>query len=206
MFVDESSIDIYKAGQSFSIPAIQTANWVVNVSLALRSAASLPASVLTLSIPELKIISNPFIIPEVPISTKSSSWINATWEIPNAVPQRWYPHNLGTPKLYNFTVSLDILASGDAKSGINLVYFVTTTGFRTIELIQAPYPQKDIEQRGITPGDQWHFQINGKAFYSLGTSVIPLDPFYARTTTDQVRWILESAVKGGQNMVGSRFR
>jgi beta-mannosidase len=85
----------------------------------------------------------------------------------------------------------------------NLVNFVATTGFRTIQLIQAPYLQKD--QRGITPGDQWHFEINGKEFYSMGTNIIPFDPFYARTTTEQVRWVLESAVKGGQNMVGPIF-
>ena len=29
----------------------------------------------------------------------------------------------------------------------------------------------------------------------------PFDPFYARMTTEQVRWVLESAVLSGQNMV-----
>jgi beta-mannosidase len=205
VFVDEASIDIYKVGQSFSVPPVQTAHWAVNVSLALRIAGTVPASVLTLSIPELKITSGPFRIANIPASTNSSSWISAIWEIPDAIPQRWYPHNLGTPKLYNVTVSLDILASGDLKPGTNLVKFVTTTGFRTIQLIQTPYDRKDVEQRGITPGDQWHFEINGKAFYSLGTNIIPFDPFYARTTTDQVRWVLESAVKGGQNMASLSF-
>lgn len=79
--------------------------------------------------------------------------------------------------------------------------FTTTTGFRTIQLVQSPYTQEDIDDRGITPGDNWHFEINGKAFYSKGTNIIPFDPFYARTTTDQVRWVLESAVLSGQNMV-----
>ena len=29
----------------------------------------------------------------------------------------------------------------------------------------------------------------------------PFDPFYARMTSEQVRWVLESAVLSGQNMV-----
>ncbi|KAF7977722.1 hypothetical protein HWV62_2782 [Athelia sp. TMB] len=65
----------------------------------------------------------------------------------------------------------------------------------------SPYSNKEVAERGITPGDQWHFAINGKTFYSKGTNIIPFDPFYARTTNDDVRWILESAVKSGQNML-----
>jgi hypothetical protein len=78
------------------------------------------------------------------------------------------------------------------------------TGFRTIELAQLPYTSADVARRGISPGDQWHFEVNGKAFYSLGTNIIPFDPFCARTTTEQVRWVLESVVASGQNMVRAR--
>jgi beta-mannosidase len=116
------------------------------------------------------------------------------------VPQRWFPHNLATgPKLYN--VSITLVASPSQN-----VTFDTKTGFRTIFLAQGPYSQQDVVQRGITPGDQWHFEVNGAAFYSLGTNIIPFDPFYARTTTEQVRWVLESSVKSGQNMVGTCFQ
>ena len=82
--------------------------------------------------------------------------------------------------------------------------FTTRTGFRTIVLIEEPYPDSEVQQRGITPGDQYHFEINGKAFYSSGTNIIPYDPFYARTTSEKVRWVIESAVLSGQNMVSSR--
>ncbi|KAF8069887.1 glycoside hydrolase family 2 protein [Lyophyllum atratum] len=200
IFVDESSIDIYKTGQSFSVPPKQNADWIVNVTLALRSAAAIPKSILTLAFPELNIRSKPFDISNIPISTNESFWVTATWSIPDSVPQRWYPHNLGTPQLYNLTVVLGTPASDNASSN-SLVNFVTRTGFRTIELAQAPYSKEDVGRRGIIPGDQWHFKINGKAFYSLGTNIIPFDPFYARMTTDHVRWVLESAVKSGQNML-----
>jgi beta-mannosidase len=198
IFIEETSIDIYKAGQSFSMPPDQVAHWNVNVTLALRSAAVIPPSILLFAFPELNLTSGPFLIPQIPLSTESSVWINATWTVPDSIPQRWYPHNLGTPKLYDLVTTLHLPLPGGS---IPLFNFTTRTGFRTIELVQTPYSQEDAQQRGITPGDQWHFEINGKAFYSKGTNVIPFDPFYARVSTEKVRWILESAVKSGQNMV-----
>jgi beta-mannosidase len=198
IFIEETSIDIYKAGKSIAMPPDQAAHWIVNVTLALRSAALIPPSILAFAFPELNLTSGPFFIPQIPRSTESSVWINATWTVPDTVPQRWYPHNLGTPKLYDLAIALHLPLLGGS---IPLFNFTTRTGFRTIELVQTPYSQEDAQQRGITPGDQWHFEINGKAFYSKGTNVIPFDPFYARVNTDKARWILESAVKSGQNMV-----
>jgi beta-mannosidase len=104
---------------------------------------------------------------------------------------------LGNPKLYNLSVTLKMNSNG---STIDSVSFQTRTGFRTIQLVQSPYTAEQV-RNGITPGDNWHFNINGKPFYALGTNIIPFDPFYARTTTDSVRWVLESVVKSGQNMV-----
>lgn len=185
------------------MPPDQSADWIVNVSLALRSAEYFATPSLTLSFPELHLTSEVFQLPPISDTTNGSTWVSAHWSIPDGIPQRWYPHNLGTPKLYNLTVTLDLSASKNslAKPQSDAVIMTTTTGFRTIQLVQSPYSQSDVETRGITPGDQWHFEINGKAFYSLGTNIIPFDPFYARTTTDQVRWVLESAVNSGQNMV-----
>lgn len=210
VFIEESSIDIYKLGQNFSVSPDQTADWVVNVSLALRSAKTFPSPVLTLSVPELHLKSHDIPLSPINRTTENAIWVQATWQIADNVPKRWFPHNLGTPKLYNLTVALDLQPSNNtdanilsriSRSGPAVVSFTTTTGFRTIELIQSPYSQEDVEQSGITPGDQWHFKINGKKFYSKGTNIIPFDPFYARTTSEDVRWVLESAVKSGQNMV-----
>ncbi|KAF8184658.1 glycoside hydrolase [Mycena galopus ATCC 62051] len=195
VFIEETSVDIYKVGQNFSVPANQTADWVVNVTLALRSAQDFGAPTITLALDELNITSPKFTIDSVSATADSPSWVTVLWNIPDSVPQRWYPHNLGTPQLYNLTISLALANSAENAE------LTVRTGFRTIELAQLAYSQEDIDARGITPGDQWHFEINGKAFYSLGTNVIPFDPFYARTTTDQVRWVLESVVRSGQNML-----
>ncbi|KAJ7088165.1 glycoside hydrolase family 2 protein [Mycena epipterygia] len=195
VFIEETSVDIYKVGQNFSVPANETADWVVNVTLAVRSAGAFNSPSLSLSFAELNLTSPTFSLDPLPTTTDSPSWVTVIWNIPDAIPQRWYPHNLGTPKLYNLTISLGLEDSAPA------VDLTVRTGFRTVKLAQLPYSQEDVDARGITPGDQWHFEINGKAFYSLGTNIIPFDPFYARTTTDQVRWVLESAVRSGQNML-----
>lgn len=194
VFIEESSIDIYKVGQNFSVAPDQTANWVVNVSLALRSASNFLNPSLILSIPELNLMSDVLPISPIKSTAISATWVGVTWQIPDKVPERWYPHNLGKPKLYNLTVTLQM-------SHEMSVSFTTTTGFRTIQLVQSPYSQEDVDIRGITPGDQWHFKINGKAFYAKGTNIIPFDPFYARTKPEAIKWVLESALKSGQNMV-----
>lgn len=137
------------------------------------------------------------------------TWLStADWTIHDSTPERWYPHNLGTPKLYNLTLTLDLHLSesrpfdnSTSHSGAGSITLTTPVGFRTIRLAQTRYPDAEVAARGITPGDQWHFEVNGKAFYALGTNIVPFDPFYARITDAQVAWVLESAVRSGQNMV-----
>ncbi|THU97773.1 glycoside hydrolase [Dendrothele bispora CBS 962.96] len=205
IFIEETSIDIYKLGSNFSIPPVQSADWVVNVSLAIRSGASIPegSASLKLEFPELGIESEEFGLPELSGKVDESSWASVQWQIPDEVPERWYPHNLGKPQLYNLTGTITIgnSNSSSSSSSSSSVTFRMRTGFRTIRLVQLPYSQEDVEQRGITPGDQYHFEVNGKAFYSKGSNLIPFDNFYSRIKTEDVRWVLESAVKVGQNIV-----
>ncbi|EGO00434.1 glycoside hydrolase family 2 protein [Serpula lacrymans var. lacrymans S7.3] len=197
VFIEESAIDIYKYGQNFSVAPNQTADWVVNVTLGLRSAASYESPSITLSIPELNLKSDSLPIDAIESSVDESTFASVQWTIPDGVPERWYPIDLGTPKLYNLTVSLDL----GNQAGAEPISFTTATGFRTIELLQTPYSQQEVEERGITPGDQWHFAINGEAFFSKGTNIIPFDPFYARINPEAVRWVLQSAILSGQNML-----
>ncbi|KAF9449648.1 glycoside hydrolase family 2 protein [Macrolepiota fuliginosa MF-IS2] len=198
VFIEENSVDIYKLGQSFSVAPSEGADWVVNVTLGVQSSTDFQSPSLTLAFSELG-VSKTFKVSTIRTSPPDGlNWINAVWRIPDSVPKRWFPHNLGNPQLYNLTVTLD-LPSG--KNAVDSVSFDTRTGFRTIQLVQSPYTQEDVQTRGITPGDNWHFNVNGKPFYALGTNIIPFDPFYARTTTDQVKWVIESAVKSGQNML-----
>ncbi|KAK7448798.1 hypothetical protein VKT23_013528 [Stygiomarasmius scandens] len=196
IFIEETSVDIYKSGSNFSVPPIQSADWLVNVSVAIRSATAIPAgeTLLQLAFPELGLSSAEFAFPELAGTVNETTWFSVQWLISDEIPKRWYPHNLGTPQLYNLTGTIS-LASGSS------VTFRLRTGFRTIRLVQTPYSQEDVEERGITPGDQYHFEINGLAFYSKGSNLIPFNNFYSRIKTEDVRWVLESAVQVGQNIV-----
>ncbi|RPD64762.1 glycoside hydrolase [Lentinus tigrinus ALCF2SS1-6] len=195
VFIEENSLEISRVGQTSIIRANQSADWLVNVTLAVRSVGAWGAPTITVSIPKLNVTSGPLAVSQIPASTNASTFVTANFTVPNGVPELWYPANLGTPRLYNFTVTLALDGNNTGAS------FTTRSGFRTIELIQTPYSQEEIDARGITPGDQWHFEVNGKVFYTMGTNIIPFDPFYARITSAQVRWVLESAVVSGQNML-----
>ncbi|KAI0047909.1 glycoside hydrolase family 2 protein [Auriscalpium vulgare] len=210
VYISETSVDIFKQGSKIrtGVPPNQQAPWVVNVTLGIHSLVSSPNAILTLSIPELAVTSRPIpageILPASPLPGSRLSvptWLTALWTIDDQIPQRWYPHNLGNPTLYTLSISLDLNLSNSSLQVHNPITFQTRVGFRTIRLAQTRYPDAEIEQHNITPGDQWHFEVNGKAFYALGTNIIPFDPFYARVTNDQVRWVLESAVRSGQNML-----
>ncbi|KAA1472783.1 glycoside hydrolase [Dentipellis sp. KUC8613] len=205
LLISESSIDIFKRGyvDAAQSEPDQGAPWVVNISLGVHSAVSASSPSLSISIPELNFKSGPVAVGPLDALPSTSSgnivskptWLRANFSIDDSLPQRWYPHNLGTPQLYNLTITLDL------GFGSEDISFTTPVGFRTIRLLQTRYSDDEVKQRGIMPGDQWHFEVNGKAFYAVGTNIVPFDPFYARITDDKARWVLESAVAGGQNML-----
>ncbi|TRM70352.1 glycoside hydrolase family 2 protein [Schizophyllum amplum] len=194
IFIEESSIDIYKLGQNFSTPPVESADWVVNVSLAIRSAADFAGATMTLALLELSYESPVFALDTIASRADAPTWVSVQWTVPDSIPQRWWPFNLGKPQLYNLTVAL-------ALSETSNVRFTTRTGFRTVELVQSAYSDEEVAARGITPGDQWHFKINGRAFYGSGNNLIPLDPFYPRIRTEDMRWLLDSAKITGQSML-----
>jgi beta-mannosidase len=205
LLLDETSLDIYKYGQNSSAAPDQSADWVLNVTFGIRSVKLFEKPTVILSIAELELTSEPLELGLIPVNTDENTYLSVNWSIPDNGPERWYPVDLGTPKLYNLTVALDPSPGrGNGPSAESITQTITT-GFRTIQLLQTPYSAEDIASRGITPGDQWHFAINGKAFYSKGTNIIPFDPFYSRIKPETVRWVLESAIKSGQNMVSGLY-
>ncbi|KAH7909288.1 glycoside hydrolase family 2 protein [Hygrophoropsis aurantiaca] len=224
IFMEESSVDIFKfkavpKSAQLPFPPItpESADWVLNVTFGLRSAVAFPHARVVLSIPELNISSGELALGSgtnqsadagISVSVGRTIYRSVQWKIPDRIPERWYPADLGKPKLYELKVELN--SGAHASSSRIQTHKETQTqklsqtlkiGFRTIQIVQNPYPDAEVAAKGITPGDQWHFAINGKAFFAKGTNLIPFDPFYARVRPEAVRWVLESAVRSGQNML-----
>ncbi|KAI0733020.1 glycoside hydrolase superfamily [Fomitopsis betulina] len=199
VLIDQTSVEISKVGQAAYSTPNQEADWLVNVTLGVRSVLQSFNPSITITVPELGLSSGPLPVQTIPVGTEEPTFVTAAYTIPEGVPERWWPADLGTPRLYNITITLSL---GELDGNANdEASFNVRSGFRTIELLQTPYSEEEIASRGITPGDQWHFAVNGQEFYTKGTNIIPFDPFYSRISTEKVRWVLESAVLSGQNML-----
>ena len=85
-------------------------------------------------------------------------------------PKLWYPANYGEPNLYEITVCAVL-------NGETVDSFSFKTGIRTVELVRTSI----IDDEG--KGD-FHFKINGKKVFVLGTNWVPVDAFHSR---DKVR-------------------
>jgi beta-mannosidase len=59
----------------------------------------------------------------------------------------------------------------------------------------------DQRAKGIAPGSNWHFEINGHEFYAKGSNLIPPDAFWTRVTKEKMSRLFNSVVMGNQNML-----
>lgn len=158
VFVEETSVDIYKVGQNQSVIPNEKADWLVNVSIAVRSAKSFAAPSIQLSIPELGISSETIFLSSIQAKTDDVTWISTQWEVPDRYPLRWFPHDMKTgPRLYDLTVLITF-------DGIPL-HLTFRTGFRTVQLLQDQITEAQV-QTGVTPGDRFTFKVNLFFFFA----------------------------------------
>lgn len=78
----------------------------------------------------------------------------------------WWPKGYGTPSLYDVTVLLK-------KGNETLDMRMFRTGIRTVHL----------ERTGVTDSffsGKFHFEVNGKQIFILGTNFVPIDAFHSR--------------------------
>lgn len=108
--------------------------------------------------------------------------INFTFEIEN--PKLWWPHNIGSPYLYNIRV--------DVKDGRTLIDSKTIKyGIRTIELVT----EKD------SIGESFYFNVNGVPVYTKGANYIPQNSFQNKVTDSHYKNLLNDAVEANMNML-----
>ena len=112
---------------------------------------------------------------------------------PDAV-ECWWPNGFGNQTLYNMTISVT-----DNK-GNCIATSQRRIGFRTIVLNELPVTDEDIA-KGIAPGNNWHFEINGYEFYAKGSNFIPPDAFWPRVTVDRMTQLFQSVIDARQNML-----
>ncbi|EJT98813.1 glycoside hydrolase [Dacryopinax primogenitus] len=186
LYITNNATDIYRFGQVPNLPPDHSAPWIVNVSLDVLPSPAIPNSSLAMMI-DIEGVWNSGWLQTKIVNTS----VTGSMTIPNASVELWWPWNLGNPRLYNITVKLSYDTFNLATT------FKCRIGFRTIVLNMEPILSNNT--LGITPGDAWHFEINGHDMYAKGSNWIPPDAFWPRVTEDRYRQLLTSVVAGNQN-------
>jgi len=104
-------------------------------------------------------------------------------EISNDHVQLWWPNGHGNQPLYELTVS-----ANNQQIGSRLI------GFRTVELVQDPYP-------GNITGLSFYFRVNSRPIFVKGSNWIPSDSFQERVTNGKLETLLRSAQLANMNML-----
>lgn len=207
VYIRNTLIDIYREGQRPLLPPDQTKPWVLNVSLdvlgELPHNAGLKYALLDSS--KKKVASG-----DLKECTQSKGVIGGSTTIEDGTVDLWWPVGMGPQSLYYLEVEI----TGTS----NKASVTKRTGFRTIVLNALPISDVDIA-KGIAPGNNWHFEINGKEFYAKGSvcavifapamqfisdlqqNFIPPDAFWPRVTPERMEKLFDSVILGNQNML-----
>lgn len=163
--VKNTLLDIHREGQLNNLPPDQRRDWVVDVSLDFLG--QLPRSAgLEIEILDLK---NETIAKGALTNvTRAESTIGGSIFVEGEACQLWWPVGLGAQNLYYFKVSI-------VEGKKSLASVTKRSGFRTIVLNMTPISEEQIAQ-GIAPGNNWHFEINGREFFAKGSNFVSI-PF-----------------------------
>jgi beta-mannosidase len=192
LYVRNSLVDVYREGQLPLLRPDQTKNWVVNVSL--DTIGKIPSDA-GLSYDLLDLNERVFATGKLTNVTKTANTITGSTTVKNGTVQLWWPAGLGAQDMYLLRVN--VTTNQNNSHPLSLTKRI---GFRTIILNQEPIRPDQLE-KGISPGANWHFEINGMEFYAKGSNFIPPDAFWTRVTESRIRTLFDSVVQGNQNML-----
>lgn len=185
VYVKNSLVDIYRQGQLNNLPPDQGMPWVVNISIDYIGIKPRLGSLL------VEIYDGE----QRKFSSQTVSDVLLTDNIIQGnltlsrTPQLWWPVGHGNQTLYSMEVRV-LRVDGSV-----LTTVTKRIGFRTIVLNQGQITREQ-QAKGIAPGSNWHFEVNGKAIFCKGSNLVPLDVFWPRVTKGQTRTLLEAAVAG----------
>ena len=188
--LENTLIDIYRQGQMNNLSPDQSAPWVFNASI--DYLGSLPGDAklhLTLKDSSGKVIEDT----DLGAVTSNNMTITGSVVIEQPV-ELWWPNGMGSQPLYKATVSI---SSGSWNKPAKTTKRV---GFRTIVLNLSTVTQAQ-EARGIAPGSNWHFEINGQEMYAKGANLVPMDVFWPRVNSTKVNELFDLVVNANQNML-----
>ncbi|KAI9666900.1 MAG: hypothetical protein M1831_001405 [Alyxoria varia] len=190
VYVRNVLIDVYRHGQRNNRIPDQEKPWVVNASI--DYIGELPESS---SLGYVLKNSSNIIIHKGELQNVNATLgsITGDVEIPDGSVNLWWPTGLGPQSLYHITIDI---VSDDVRLGSTQ----RRIGFRTTVLNQDEVTGEQID-KGIAPGTNWHFEINGHPFFAKGSNLIPPDTFWPRVTVDKMRALFNSVISGRQNML-----
>ncbi|KAG9235971.1 putative beta-mannosidase [Amylocarpus encephaloides] len=192
VYIRNSLLDIYRQGQLNNLPPEQNAPWIVNASLDVLG--SVPESA-SLHLDIIDIDNTTVASGSLQNVTNMDTRIGGSVVVDGQACRLWWPTGLGPQNLYYFKITV-------LDGGRELASVTKRSGFRTIVLNMMPISDSQLA-RGIAPGNNWHFEINGQEFYSLGSNFIPPRwyPFCPRVTQTKMKQLFQSVVDGNQNML-----
>jgi beta-mannosidase len=193
LYIRNTLIDIYRQGQMPLIPPDQSRPWVLNVSLDVIGILQSDAS-LTYTLTDHW--NSTVLSGHLGNITARGETITGSVVIPPGTVELWWPSGLGRQVLY----SLELTITNGNDTGSPVVSVTKRVGFRTIVLNQEPIRQDQLD-KGIAPGNNWHFEVNGHEFYAKGSNFIPPDTFWPRVTPQRVEQLFNAVVASNQNML-----
>jgi beta-mannosidase len=189
-----TAIDIYRQGQFNNFIPDQSQPWIFNASLDFLG--TLPAcSTMRVSITDSQDAGSVLFSGPLQNVTSSNMTTTGTIVIDANAPKLWWPTSLGDQNLY--IISVEVV---DCSSKKSILVSTKRSGFRTIVLNTANVTESQIAL-GVTPGSNWHFEINGHEIYVKGSNLVPPDAFWPRVTPERMTLLFGSVMAQGQNML-----